>query len=327
MTARGRLALLYTGLVLAAGLVLIALTFLLVRRDRPRVVVAFGTGRPVIDPDALSASLDDMHAQTMADFLTQSAIALGIVVVVAAALGWLVAGRVIQSSVAERDRLLDSQRMFVANAAHELRTPLTTMRAAIDVTLDGRPTTSELLAMAGDISDAVDHSQRTLDGLLILARSQTGLVKQREVDLAALVTSALEGVQDLELRTDLRPAVIRGEPVLLERMVNNLVDNAVRYNVAGGHIAVRTGQAFLRIVNSGQVVDPAEVDSLFEPFVRGSRRVRGTGLGLSIVRAVVTAHGGTLSYAACPSGGLDITVQLAPGGNTGKPAGAPSASS
>jgi signal transduction histidine kinase len=92
----------------------------------------------------------------------------------------------IQHGIAERDRVLNSQRLFVANAAHELRTPLTTMRTAIDVTIDGEPDRAELVAMAGDIATAVETSQRTLDGLLVpLARSQAGhpIPRARELSL------------------------------------------------------------------------------------------------------------------------------------------------
>lgn len=351
MRARSRLALLYTALVLVAGVVLIALTYLLISRDRPKMLVSTG---PLPDPAQAATFLDDLHTQTLAEFVTQSTIALTVVAMLAAGLGWLVAGRIlrpiravsaiaqrlsaenlsdrvpvpappdelaalantinsmldrIQSGVADRDRLLDSQRMFVANAAHELRTPLTTMRTAVDVTLDGEPTVEELLVMAADVSTAIEHSQRTLDGLLVLARSQTGLVKQRAVDLAEVVAEAAESVRDVEVRTDLQPAPISGEPVLLGRMVGNLIDNAVRYNHDGGHIDVTTGESYLRIVNTGQHVEPGQVNGLFEPFVRGGHG-RGAGLGLSIVRAVVTAHQGSLACAARPEGGLDITIRF-----------------
>ncbi|WP_051362924.1 ATP-binding protein [Amycolatopsis thermoflava] len=226
----------------------------------------------------------------------------------------------IQQGIAERDRVLRSQRMFTANAAHELRTPLTTVRAAIDVTLDGEPTRAELLAMTGDIATAIEHSRRTLDGLLALACSQTGALTRQRVDLVA---AALGGVAQqvaaraLALRTGLRPAVTGGEPVLLERMAGNLVDNAVRYHRPGGLIDVATGstdgQVFLRISNTGAAV-PGDAQRLLEPFVRGAgARVRsesGAGLGLSIVHAVATAHHGHVSIAAPRAGGLDVTGWL-----------------
>jgi len=374
-TARSRLAILYTALVFAAGVVLIALTYALVRRSlntQPRIGITLpsGTSDPYpVDPATLSGILDELHAQTLSKVLTQSAIALAIVTLLAAVLGWLVAARIlrpiravsataqrlsaenlservpvsgpadelatlaqtinsmldrIQSGITDRDRLLDAQRMFVANAAHELRTPLTTMRTAIDVTLDDQPSTQELLAMAADVSTAIDQSQRTLGGLLILARSQTGPIKQRLVDLGELAAGIIDTVRDraatldIALRTDLQPAPITGEPVLLDRMVSNLVDNALRYNLSGGHVALTTGvaatHATLRVSNTGQRIEPDEAGRLFEPFVRGvanrTRTDNGSGLGLSIVRAVALAHQGQLSITARPTGGMDITLRF-----------------
>ncbi|GHG22451.1 MULTISPECIES: sensor histidine kinase [Amycolatopsis] len=223
----------------------------------------------------------------------------------------------ISDGVAERDRVLVSQRLFTANAAHELRTPLTTMRTAIDVTLDSRPGVEELLAMAADVRTAVEQSRRTLDGLLALARSQAGTGVRDRVDLAEIVASSLDGVA-LPVRADLRPAPVRGEPVLLERLCGNLVDNAVRHNRSGGHVEVATGggdgRAFLRIGNSGAPIAPDAVDRLREPFVRGDgTRIhtgRGAGLGLSIVDAIVAAHRGEITLAARPAGGLDVVVHL-----------------
>jgi signal transduction histidine kinase len=211
--------------------------------------------------------------------------------------------------------------MFTANAAHELRTPLTTMRTAIDVTLDGRPDTDELLAMTRDIKAAVEHSQRTLDGLLALARSHAGSGPRHPVDLADVVTTILDGVaddvtaRDLSVKTELQPAMVTGVPVLLERMVGNLVENAIAYNEAGGRIEITTGRAddhgVLRIRNGGAVVTS---ERLLEPFVRGDgarlHSDTGVGLGLSIVHAIVTAHGGEIATAARPTGGLEVAVRL-----------------
>lgn len=371
LTARARLTVLYTGMVLAAGIVLTTLTYLLMRRavGRRLAVVIFnvdGTPGPLppLPQDSHQVS-QKLQQATLSAFLTQSAIALTVVTVLAAVLGWLVAGRVlrpirsisataqrlslenlservpvatpadelttlagtingmldrIQQGIAERDQVLHSQRMFTANAAHELRTPLTTMRTAIDVTLDGRPEADELLAMTRDIKAAVEHSQRTLDGLLELARSQAGSGPRHQVDLGDVVTTILEtaAAGDLTVRTELVPAPITGVPVLIERMVGNLVDNAIAYNQPGGRIDIATARendhAVLRIGNSGSVVTPEQAQRLLEPFVRGDgarlHTDAGAGLGLSIVHAIVTAHDGEITTTARPAGGLDITLRF-----------------
>jgi signal transduction histidine kinase len=165
--------------------------------------------------------------------------------------------------------------------------------------------------------------QRVLDGLLLLARSQAGLTARETVDLAAVADAALNAAgtraaaAGVAVRRELRPASVTGEPVLLERMIGNLVDNAVRYNRAGGHLVVDTGtaggRAVLRISNTGRQIPPDEAETLLEPFVHGEgTRVRtdGLGLGLSIVRAVTLAHRGRIAVAARTGGGLDITVDF-----------------
>lgn len=361
LTARSRLTLVYTGLVLAAGLLLLALAYLLMWRDLHTPGIA--RGRPTVPVDTVADRLRD---EAMSELLTRAALALLVVTVLAGLTGWLVAGRIlrpiraisgtanrlsaenlservpvgqppdelatlavtingmldrIQHGVAERDRVLGSQRLFVANAAHELRTPLTTMRTAIDVTFDGEPDRAELVAMASDIAAAVETSQRTLDGLLILARSQAGPLRQTPVDLAEVAAAALADAADraangaVTLQPDLRSAPTSGEPVLLERMASNLLENALLYNHTGGRVTVTSGtadgHAFLRVVNTGWPVTPDEERRLFEPFVRGATTgIHGAGLGLSIVRAVVTAHNGQISSTAQPTGGMDIAVHL-----------------
>ncbi|GAA2213828.1 ATP-binding protein [Nonomuraea monospora] len=378
LTARARLAVLQTALVLATGAALTGLTYLLMKR-RPALVThldptgpdAQGTLRLVPQPQDLRELADRVQSDTLSALLPQAGLALVVVTALAAVLAWLMAGRVlrpiraissaarrlsaenltervpvtapadelsalagtvndmldrIQRGVTERDRVLDGQRLFTANAAHELRTPLTTARTAIDVTLDGRPSREELLAMAGDVRDAVEHMQRVLDGLLLLARSQAGSDAREPADLAAIAAEVLDAARGraaaagTAVRARLLPAPVTGEPVLLERLVGNLVDNALRHNHADGHLVVETytagPRARLRIHNTGREIAPEEARTLLEPFVHGhGTRVRtdspGLGLGLSIVRAITDAHQGNLAIAARAGGGLDITIDLA----------------
>jgi hypothetical protein len=226
------------------------------------------------------------------------------------------------------DRLqaaFDTQRRFVANASHELRTPLAVIRTEVDVTLtDPAADEAELRRMAGVIGDATLRAQQLVDGLLLLARTEGSALRATEpVDLAALVGAAVRVVAPESRNRGLRVAVsahrapVVGDPPLLERVVGNLVENAVRHNVEGGWVQVCTeltgSQVMLRVSGSGEVVAPDAVDVLFEPFHRGgvARTSRdGAGLGLSIVRAVVTAHGGTVHAEPVPAGGLTVTVHL-----------------
>jgi signal transduction histidine kinase len=233
----------------------------------------------------------------------------------------------IQQAFADRERTLDSQRLFVANAAHELRTPLTTIRTAIDVTFDGEPTVADLRQMAAAVADAARHSQHTIDGLLTLARSESGINVKTAVDLAPLAHGAVAdvvaecGTRAISIRADLAAAPIRGDPDLIRRLVVNLVDNAVRHNRRGGRIAVRTGLVSntptLQVTNTCEPIAAEDIDAFFEPFHRG-RNTRtagaaGTGLGLSIVRAIADAHGADIRCAAVAGGGLDIEVRFQSG--------------
>jgi signal transduction histidine kinase len=234
-----------------------------------------------------------------------------------------------------------SQKRFVANASHELRTPLAVMRTEIDVTLaDPDASREELRRMGVVVRDASTRANELIEALLLLARTeaQAGrrLNKQVPVDLATGVPVTLGAVAaeverlGLTVTTEFSPAMVIGDPSLLERLAGNLVENAVRYNLHHGRLAVRTGSdgthAQLMVANTGPELDPAEVPGLFEPFRRGGVErtgTRGAGLGLSIVRAVVDAHGGAVRARAIPGGGLEVTVSLPAAGTTPLPADGP----
>jgi signal transduction histidine kinase len=222
------------------------------------------------------------------------------------------------------DRAFAAQQRFVANASHELRTPLTVMRTAIDVTL-AKPsrTPQQLEDMAARVRRSIDRAEKMVDALLTLAVSDRGPASSEFLDLATAAEDAIDiaaaGIERLGLRvhTVLEPAETTGDPHLLERMVWNLVDNAVRHNEPGGWIRLRTGTSdatvFFQISNSGPLVPEDAVPSLFEPFrrIEGRAGTRdGVGLGLSIAQSVVTAHEATVSARSQPGGGLDISVVL-----------------
>jgi signal transduction histidine kinase len=217
------------------------------------------------------------------------------------------------------DRAFTSQRQFIANASHELRTPLTVMRTAMDVVLGKpEPTRDELVSMAADVRQAAGHAERLIEALLVLARNDQARALTDPLDLAAVAEDALEGrtATGITTTTRLGEAPVTGDQVLLERLVNNLLDNAERYNIAGGTVAISTtahdATSVLRVVNTGQVVPPDQVNRLFLPFTRLDDRTRhdGFGLGLALVSSIATVHNGTLHATALPAGGLDITVRL-----------------
>jgi signal transduction histidine kinase len=218
------------------------------------------------------------------------------------------------------DRLessFEGQRRFIANASHELRTPLTVMRAAVDVVLDNPDSTSaELREMAADIRAAVDHAEHLISALLILARNERGLAVYDEIDLATVAEDVLDSaaLSDRQIHATLEPAVISGDPVLAERLVANLVENADRYNTAAGDIWISTcavaGSSQLVVANTGTLISPADAERIFEPFQRLNERSshEGFGLGLTIVASIAAVHGGTARAHPRDDGGLSITV-------------------
>ncbi|MFF5234664.1 sensor histidine kinase [Dactylosporangium sp. NPDC000521] len=300
----------------------------------------------------LQARQARIEQDTLDTLITQGAIALGVVTVIGVGFGWLMAERALRpvgritetarrvaggslherialqgpadeikeladtfDSMLERlDGAFDGQRRFVASASHELRTPLTINRTLIEVAL-GRPSPPPELVHLGETLLAVNaRHERLIDGLLTLVASEQALTVHEPVDVAEIarhVTAGLSG--DLQLE----PAVTVGDPVLVERIVQNLVDNAVAYNVPDGAVWVRTrttgARVELVVENTGPAIPAYEVPRLFEPFRRLRGRTgsaQGTGLGLSIVRSVAVAHGGRVDARPRDGGGLIVTVTL-----------------
>ncbi len=220
------------------------------------------------------------------------------------------------------DRLqvaFEGQRRFIANASHELRTPLAVMGATVDVVLDNPASTpADLREMATDIRAAVDHAEHLIGALLILAHNERGLTVHDEVDLATVAEDVLDtaGLRDRRVHATLEPAVISGDPVLVERLVANLVDNAVRYNTAAGEIWVSTrtvaGKSHLTVANTGPPIRSADVDRIFQPFQRLNDLAsqEGFGLGLTIVASIAAVHGGIATARPRNDGGLSITVTI-----------------
>ncbi|WP_433429206.1 sensor histidine kinase [Nonomuraea sp. CA-141351] len=225
------------------------------------------------------------------------------------------------------DRLhgvFDAQRRFIANASHELRTPLAINRTVLEVSLEEPAASEDLKALARALLGTNARYERLIEGLLLLAQSEQELTVRKWVDLEQVVRTVLEQIdlqprkRPVTLHQDLRPVLVEGDPLFLERCVFNLLENAIKYNVRDGEIWLALGQedgdAVITVGNTGPLVPPYEVDDLFEPFSRSQgdrvRSSRGAGLGLSIVRAIVRAHGGQVGAAARPEGGLSVTVRL-----------------
>ena len=218
------------------------------------------------------------------------------------------------------DRLesaFDGQQRFIANASHELRTPLAVMRATVDVVLDNADSTAaDLREMAADIRVAVDHAEQLIAALLILARNGRGLTVHDELDLATIVEDVLDtaSLDGRHVHLALEPAVVSGDPVLVERLVANLVDNAARYTSTPGDVWVASsmvaGESRLTVANTGPLISSSEAERIFQPFQRLQARTshEGFGLGLAIVASIAGVHGGTSVARPRRGGGLCVTV-------------------
>jgi signal transduction histidine kinase len=234
-------------------------------------------------------------------------------------------GETFDDLLARLEGAFEAQRWFVANASHELRTPLARIRTALDVAVAKPAAPPQVHALDGKIRDGLDRADRLLEGLLELGRAQHGELSDRdEVSLAQVVDAALcdhrleIAAGGIALQHGLRPVTVSGSPTLLGRMVENVIDNAIRHNVANGWMSVELDalgdRARLTVKSSGDVLDATRVADLAQPFMRlaadrtGSDR--GHGLGLSIVAAIVTAHDGTLRLHPRAQGGLAVVIEL-----------------
>ncbi|MFF4363081.1 sensor histidine kinase [Streptomyces sp. NPDC001604] len=379
-TIRIRLTLLYGGMFLIAGILLLSIIYLLAAQalhegsgqafsvsgnfDITSTTCPAVNSAPLSEVASILKNCDAIQRQhALDDLLSRSLLALLGLAIIAFAFGYAMAGRVLSPlgrilrtarAVAGSDlsrrieldgpddeikeladtfddmlerlqRAFTAQQRFVGNASHELRTPLAINRTLLEVHLSDPNAPAELHQLGKTLLATNERSEQLVEGLLLLARSDNQIVERKPVDLSEVAEQAVDQVRSeadakgVVIRGDLKPAVVQGNGVLLERIALNLVQNAVRYNVPeDGWVEVTTevqhGQAVLVVSNTGPVVPAYEIDNLFEPFRRlrtertGSDK--GVGLGLSIARSVARAHGGHISARPREGGGLVMRVAL-----------------
>jgi signal transduction histidine kinase len=224
-------------------------------------------------------------------------------------------------------RSWDTQRQFISNVSHELRSPLTRLRLQAELmATDGEATVATLQAGYAAVIAAAQRQEELIAALLSLARGQHGLAYKDAVDLAPIARAVLRAESQqaeqrtLHINTEIEPAVVSGDPGLLEQLIRNLIDNAINHNTSGGevHFATTTndGNAVVSVSNDGPLIPPTQLDRLFRPFERlepGRRHHKnGHGLGLSIVQAIATAHGAIITPCCRPEGGLCVEITFPP---------------
>jgi len=235
-------------------------------------------------------------------------------------------GDTLDDLFARLEAAFDAQRHFVANASHELRSPLTRERTLLQVALEDP--TLDLWQSTGQQLLASNREQgRLIETLLTLARSETGLDHREPIDLCRVCGDVLSKPDlhihslGLHIETAIGAAWLDGDRRLIERLVANLIDNAVSHNVAGGHVTINStvtasGQAVLSVTNTGPPIPADDVERLFQPFQRldpaRTHHKNGHGLGLSIVQAIATAHQATITASPEPEGGLHVEITFPP---------------
>jgi signal transduction histidine kinase len=212
----------------------------------------------------------------------------------------------------------EGQRSFAANASHELRTPLALQRTLIEVGMAEPLSPEQSALLARQLLATNARNEQLIEGLLVLSQADQGLAARTPQQLDRITASVVESHTDDDrtITTDLQPSTVPGDGVLLERLIRNLIHNAIKYNHPGGTVHVAVASGILTVENTGPVVPPDDVARLFEPFARlAPGRIdhsSGSGLGLAIARSIVRAHAGTITATPSEGGGLLVRVQLGP---------------
>jgi heavy metal sensor kinase len=227
---------------------------------------------------------------------------------------------------------INRNREFTSNAAHELRSPLAAIRSSLEVALDTDRSIDVYKSLLADVLEQCEELSNLVNQLLTLSETDAGLAlgAEESVDLAELVERSVQmfqGVADVTgVRLTLVPANgetrVRGQTSRLRQVVNNLIDNAIKFTPPGGHVTVRlgashsNGRVLLSVADTGEGIAPADLPHIFERFYRADRSrrrtdgPRGTGLGLSICEAIVQSHGGELTVHSELARGSTFTVSL-----------------
>ncbi len=216
------------------------------------------------------------------------------------------------------------EQLFAANAAHQLRTPLAVLGAELELlTTDPELHDDEVRSSASRMRRTVVNAQQLLEKLLTLTRGKVAPEDRSPLRLDQLAVECLSRTsrrakeKALTIDEQLAPVTVLGDRALLAELVDNLIDNSIRYNFQGGHVGVRTrallpNSAVLDITNTGPPIAFAEVPGLSEPFRRANQQRVGSGygLGLSVVCAVAKAHDGQVDIDTPSEGGFRVRVTL-----------------
>jgi heavy metal sensor kinase len=234
------------------------------------------------------------------------------------------------------NRMLDHIQTLVAgikemtdNIAHDLKSPITRIRGQAELALTGGGLREEYEAMAGSAVEECDRLLEMIDTMLFISRTEAGVAQPQyqELDLAAVVGEACRLFQALAEEKGIRLSCdtpetlpLSGDTRLIQRMLANLLDNAIKYTPPGGAVSVSARRSpqdrvTIDVKDTGPGISAADLPHIFERFYRGdpSRTQAGAGLGLSFARAVAHAHGGEITVASTQAGSaFTVTILLSP---------------
>ena len=226
---------------------------------------------------------------------------------------------------------LERNREFVANAAHELRSPLAAVQSSVEVTLNSDRTIEEYQDMLCEIADQCGQLRVLVNQLLLLAETDAARfpVEMRPVCFGQLVEKSIDmfrGAAEergIQLVANVRNEItLDGDGDRLRQVVNNLIDNSLKFTPRGGQVLITlgsdtaSGQLVLRVADTGMGISPDDLPHVFDRFYRGDKSrqrenaTHGNGLGLSICQSIVTAHGGTIRAESSRGHGATFIVSL-----------------
>jgi two-component system sensor histidine kinase MprB len=224
---------------------------------------------------------------------------------------------VLDQTVHKLDESARMQRRLVADASHELRTPVTSVRTNIEILERAADMpVAERNHLIADVVEQLEELSALINDLIELAREDEHVDSREEVRFDILVTEAIERARrrapHVRFDVSLEQTLVNGVPSRLDRAVNNLLDNAVKFAGTEEPIEVRLHHGELEIRDHGPGIDAEDMPHVFDRFFRGARsRARpGSGLGLAIVRQVAELHAGSVSVAAAPGGGTVVRLRV-----------------
>ena len=306
------------------------------RREQQKIVadqLKIVLPKPLPDPDKLRKELVDPplsfdikqnYNNLRNQLFLYLFLANGIVLGLSTSASYILAGKTLKPI----EQMINDQKKFIANASHELRTPLTTLKTAIEVTLKMGPVPyNKVKSILESNLEDVNSLEKLTNNLLIIEKYSKSTERKAfdNVQMDKLVAECVSvmkpkaQVNKIKISLNTTPLIIKGDRLALEEMINNLLDNALKYNKVKGKIDIslfaRNNNLYLKVEDSGIGIGKIDIKHIFERFYRSDNsrsksNIAGYGLGLSIVSEIVKQHKGIISVNSIEDKGTTFIVQI-----------------